>query len=166
MLIDDLLPQWDFRERHAIGIAAPADRVFAAVAETTLGETPLAYVLFRMRGIPASRAGTLLDQLPERFAVLAEDPGVELVVGGIGQPWRLSGGMRSVDDFASFDEPGYAKMVLNFRFEGGALATETRVFLTDAASRRKFGRYWLVVRFGSALIRRTWLRAIKRRAEA
>jgi hypothetical protein len=35
----------------------------------------------------------------------------------------------------------------------------------DAAARRKFGAYWLVICPGSALIRRMWLRAIERRAE-
>ena len=166
MLIDDVVPRYHFRERHAIEVAAPSARVFAAVRETTLAETPIAFVLFRLRGIPASRTGALLDQLPERFTVLAEEPGVELVVGGIGQPWRLSGGMRSPTEFDAFDEPGYAKMALNFRLEGRTLTTETRVLLTDEAARRKFARYWLVVRFGSALVRRSWLRAIKRRAEA
>ena len=48
---------------------------------------------------------------------------------------------------------------------GARLETETRVFLTDAAARRRFGAYWLVVRPFSGLTRRLWLRAAKRRAE-
>jgi hypothetical protein len=48
---------------------------------------------------------------------------------------------------------------------GTELRTETRVLATDAASRRRFGRYWRVIRPGSALIRRTWLGAAKRRTE-
>jgi hypothetical protein len=61
--------------------------------------------------------------------------------------------------------PGYAKMALNFRFDGTVLSTETRVFLTDAAARRSFRRYWLVIRPFSGLTRRLWLRAVKHRAE-
>ena len=48
---------------------------------------------------------------------------------------------------------------------GSRLSTETRVVTTDAATRRTFARYWLVVRTGSGLIRREMLRELKRRAE-
>ena len=44
--------------------------------------------------------------------------------------------------------------------------TETRIQATDAASERKFGLYWLFAQPGSALIRRVWLRAVRKRAEA
>lgn len=45
------------------------------------------------------------------------------------------------------------------------LTTETRVLTTDPVARRQFGRYWRVIRPGSAMIRRSWLGAAKRRAE-
>jgi hypothetical protein len=53
--------------------------------------------------------------------------------------------------------------------EGGGwtrLTTETRVYATDASSRRRFAGYWRVIYPGSALIRRMWLRAVRERAEA
>jgi hypothetical protein len=37
---------------------------------------------------------------------------------------------------------------------------------TDRAYRRVFAAYWRVIYPGSALIRRMWLRAVKRRAES
>ena len=43
--------------------------------------------------------------------------------------------------------------------------TETRVWASDNESARKFARYWWTIRLGSGLIRRMWLRAIRRRAE-
>jgi hypothetical protein len=60
---------------------------------------------------------------------------------------------------------------MNFRVEadgasGSILSTETRVYATDEASKRRFAAYWRVIYPGSALIRRMWLRAIVRRAEA
>jgi hypothetical protein len=58
------------------------------------------------------------------------------------------------------------KMAIGWRLEGTVLSTETRVLATDAAARRRFRRYWLAIRPFSGLIRRVWLRAIKRRAEA
>jgi hypothetical protein len=48
---------------------------------------------------------------------------------------------------------------------GSELRTETRVVATDAASRRRFGRYRRLIQPGSALVRRGWLAAAKRRAE-
>jgi hypothetical protein len=44
------------------------------------------------------------------------------------------------------------------------LATETRVLLTEERSRRAFGRYGLLIRPFSGLIRRRWLAAVVRRA--
>jgi hypothetical protein len=46
------------------------------------------------------------------------------------------------------------------------VSTETRVYGTDAPTRRRFGIYWRIIYPGSALLRRMWLRAIKQRAEA
>jgi hypothetical protein len=46
------------------------------------------------------------------------------------------------------------------------LTTETRVYATDASTRRRFALYWRVIYPGSALIRRMWLRAIAHRAQA
>jgi hypothetical protein len=70
----------------------------------------------------------------------------------------------------AFAEPGFVKAALTFRFigraDGTTLAeTDTRVAATDPAARRGFGRYWLLVRGFSGLIRRDWLRAVARRAE-
>ena len=48
---------------------------------------------------------------------------------------------------------------------GTKVFTETRVQAVDAEARRKFARYWRVIRPSSAVIRRLWLRGIKRRAE-
>src|SRR6266568_8960026 len=49
---------------------------------------------------------------------------------------------------------------------GTRLATETRVHATDSAARRRFRLYWFVVGPFSALIRRRWLAAARRAAEA
>jgi hypothetical protein len=75
------------------------------------------------------------------------------------------------NDFAAFDRAGYAKMAANFRLDpiaGGSavqLTTETRVACTDPTSARRFARYWRLIRPASGAIRRSWLTAIKRRAE-
>jgi hypothetical protein len=163
---DRFLPEWHFRERHARRVDAPPERVFAAVREVTLKEMGVFRVLGWLRGIRAPADRPFFEvALAGGWEVLAEEPGRELVLGAIGQPWRPRGGDRPDGDFATFDRPGYAKLAIDWRLEGGVLSTETRVFLTDGESRRKFRRYWIVIRPWSGLIRRVWLRAIDRRAQ-
>lgn len=65
--------------------------------------------------------------------------------------------------------PGYALAAMNFVVtpEGpnaSWLSTETRVFATSPDARRRFEAYWRVIYPGSAIIRRSWLLAIERRA--
>jgi hypothetical protein len=166
-LLDEVLPEWHFRERHRQTTDAAPDRVFAAIAAVTLAEMPLARFLIRLRGMHARAARPVLDEMRDvGFAMEKEEPGREVVFAAVGQPWKLRGGQRPQrGDFRSFAEPGFAKMAFNFRLDGTTLSTETRVFLTDERSRRVFMRYWLVIRPFSGLIRRVWLRAIARRAE-
>ncbi len=153
-LLDEVLPEWHFRERHRREVDATAERVFAAVREVTLAEMPVARTLMRMRGMRARMTRPILAEM------------LHVGFAGIGQPWKLRGGeRRRGSDFRRFGEPGFAKMAFNFRLDGKTLSTETRVLLTDERSRRVFRRYWLVIRPFSGLIRRVWLRAIARRAE-
>ncbi len=164
-LLDDVLPSYDVGERHVIGVDAPPERVFEAIRTVTLGDMPLVRLLVRLRGIGARPDQPLLAQMQRRFGTLAEDPGRELALASIGQPWKLRGERSPAGDFRTFASPGYAKMALGFAFDGAVLSTETRVLLTDSASRRRFRLYWLVIGPFSGLIRRRWLRAVKRRAE-
>jgi hypothetical protein len=87
----------------------------------------------------------------------------------VGRPWSRKARLREVADFAAFAEPGWAKLAMDLRASsapgGSRLETETRVYLTDAASRRRFACYWLVVRPFSGAVRRSWLAAARRRAE-
>ena len=48
--------------------------------------------------------------------------------------------------------------------EGSNAWNAPRVFATDASARRQFTAYWHIIYPGSAIIRRSWLRAIQRRA--
>ena len=54
---------------------------------------------------------------------------------------------------------------MNFLLDGSLLSTETRVFAKTARAKRRFALYWFAIRAGSGLIRRMWLRAIRKRAE-
>lgn len=189
VLLDQILPGYHVHEVHSVAVNAPASQVFAAVRAVAPNELPLFRLLMTTRSLPALAVGrrpsfrsggdSLLDQARKAgFVILGEDVNRELVLGAIGRPWRLSGSgqlpaIRSADEFAAFTTPGFAKIATNFRFEESAsqswpsrLSTETRVWLTDPASMRRFRGYWSLIRPGSGLIRREWLRRIKQRAEA
>lgn len=191
MLVERFLPLYDFHEVHRLVIVAAPERVLQAIKEVTAGEVAWLRTLFGIRGLPArllgrigreagrddvSRKPLLAQMLNRGFILLEEKPNQELVVGTIGQFWELSpssGALRitTASEFLAFDQQGYVKVVMNFRLEERAdgksvmLTTETRILSPDAVTRRKFARYWLLISPGSALIRRMWLRAIKRRAE-
>jgi hypothetical protein len=185
-VLDRLLPTFQAVERHSVTVTASAERVWAALTQVPTGELRLFRLLMGVRVLPgrllgSPRARFEADEpllgwaVRSGFTILGEDARQELVVGAIGQPWRLAGGrgMAVVDgnDFAAFDQAGYAKMAANFRLDpiaGGRaiqLSTETRVACTDPISARRFARYWRLVRPASGAIRRSWLAAIKRRAE-
>jgi hypothetical protein len=166
MSVRDALPAYHHVERHRIHVAAPPERALAAARETTVAELPLVGVLLRLRGLRRAPQGPVWEALlAEGFRPLGEDTLV-----AVGKPWRPRGGLRDVSDFVLFDEPGWAKLAVDLRAEeapgGTLLQTETRVFLTDARARRRFAAYWLAVRPFSGLVRRGWLRAARRRAEA
>jgi hypothetical protein len=183
MPLDEFLPDHDAGEVHSTRVAAPPDRVLAAVRELTSREVPLLVGLMALRTLPAvvlrrspfrlrrDLRRPILEQASRGgFVVLAERPD-ELVLGVVGRFWTSDGGVERVsrDEFAAFDTPGFAKAAMNFHaraVDGGTLLTsETRIRGTDEEARRRFRRYWRVVMPGSALIRRAWLRAIRRRAE-
>ncbi len=173
-LLDAVLPEYQFSERHRSWVRASPEVALTAARQVSLGEMPLVRLLFGIRGMRTSARGSLWENVVSGpFVDLGVIPGSEMAGGVIGQMWRLSGGrtpaITNAAEFASFNEPGYAKAALSVAacsVSGGCeLVTETRVLATDEAARRAFSRYWLVIRPGSGLIRRLWLRAAKRRAE-
>ena len=192
-LIEDLdfaevMPAARFSERHSVTIQRPIDYVWSAVCDLTGDEIALLRPLFALRGIPA----TLRRKQPpapvgdrpvlelfgeEGFVMLRHDPEpidgrAVLIFGAAGRFWSAAHNaplpFESAADFVGFAEPGYAKTVARFEaweVDGATMVeTETLVIGTDKASTRKFGAYWMIIRGPSGLLRRSWLRAIDRRA--
>lgn len=177
--LDDFAPRWQFSERHAIVVHAPPERVLDAIAAVTPREIALFETLTRIRRLGRPGPVNILNVPADEpilevatrtgFMWLAKTP-LELVVGTVVIAPTRERLPRSAEAFAGLDAvPGFAKAAMNFRLQpqGHAtlLTTETRVFATDARSRRRFTAYWRVIQPGSDLIRRTWLRAIRDRAE-
>lgn len=190
--LDRYLAQSERGNRTSVEVAAPPEVVWDAFRETTLEECRITGALLNLRGLPGRILGrgafssrpalgedhppvTLLSNMTDgRFAVLEQVPGEELVLGLVGQFWKVSGGtdVKLPDGaaFLEFNEPGYVKTAVNFRVDatsgGSRLTTETRSITTNASARRKFAVYWLAIGWASKLIRRDMLAAVRRRAEA
>ena len=180
--LDDFVPACQFREFHEVRVHAPASAVFRAVKSVTAGEIRFFRLLTWIRSprLSRPRRESILAAPAEKpllevalhsgFLLLAEDADRELVFGTIlcGRPPRIrDAGPRA---FAALDRPGFCKAAMNFRLReepGGwvRLSTETRVFALGPSARRRFAVYWRVISPGSALIRRLWLAAVRRRAE-
>jgi hypothetical protein len=183
--LDRILPTYDRNEVHSIAVGAPPDRVMAAVQAVTAREIRLFATLNWLRGFRAARLRELGVSDPLGIPVLemaARAGFVELVRNDrevvwsvVGRFWRPTGGradgVRDAASFVAFAEPGTAKAAVDFRIEDATdascvLRTETRILGVDAGARRRFKVYWFFVHPGSALMRRMWLRAVKKRAEA
>lgn len=175
--LDEAMPRYQFYERHSLRIEAPPEQVWTALHEVTAADIRFFRTLTWIRrfGRPgpehilnAPSHRPILDvALRTSFMRLAEEPGRELVIGTVVIAPN-SDRPRTPDGFRKLERAGYTKAAMNFLLEahsgGSLLATETRVFATDPATRRRFATYWRVIYPGSALIRRHWLRAIARRA--
>ena len=174
-LLDRLIPEFDFRSRHTLTVAAPADAVAAAVSSYRMedGGSPLVRALFRLRGLQPVR-GPLRSALTSRgFRILAEEPGREVVFGIAGRFWavrelRALVVVEDAEAFAAYAEPGAAKAALSLQIEPGPrgtlLSTETRVKCVDSRGYRRFAPYWALIKPFSGWIRRDILRGIAERA--
>ncbi len=181
--LDEFAPVYQFNEVHKVRVNAPRARVYQAIEATTADEILLFRTLTWIRRL--GRQGPAnVPNAPERlpilnvatrtsFLLLAEEPNREIVVGTVVLAPNTFRPRRKLlpDEFRNIREPGWALATMNLWLDdaGGdacIVRTETRVYATDPAAKASFARYWRVIYPGSALIRRMWLRAIKRRAES
>lgn len=187
LLIDECLPTYDVGVVHADVFRVAPTQCYLVASELDLFQTPLIRTLIGIRALPQRVArtlrgrGTVTTQRASRhtFRVkdmvdlgwisLGETPGVELVLGQVGRPWKGVAASTHVpttpEQFRSFDEPGFAKIATSLRVDpygndSSILTMETRVAITDDTSRRRFRRYWLVIGPFSSLIRRMALRQL------
>lgn len=180
--IDEFTPVFQFREYHETAVAAPPERVFDAIKTVNANEIGLfrAFTWIRRFGQdgPESIMNPPDDQpildvaVRTGFLLLQDRSPHEVVVGTVLlTPRGVSRKEFSTPDhFKQISQPGFAIAAMNFRVEPtGAgtsrVITETRVFGTDRQSVRVFARYWRAIFPGSAILRMTWLRAIKAKAE-
>jgi hypothetical protein len=179
-LLDRFMPIYEVAERHHIRVAAPAAVTFAAASEMYLEQSSIVRAIFRARewimGSHPARApehhAFLARMRAIGWAVLAEVPGHEIVMGAVTQPWMADVVFRplSPEEFAAFHEPDFVKIAWTLRADplgatDSMFRTETRVATTDRIARAKFRRYWAFASPGIILIRWASLRPLKAEAE-
>lgn len=177
--LDEIMPAYQFSERHSARIHAPLEQVMQAVRESTFGDMKSLTTLLKIRGA-VLRIHDVGDSLQDKRVVDAFS-GSGYVLGGSEREIVMCGGgnaregrplgIRTLQEFADYHEQGAVKMAFDFYVEdaGGGwstLSTETRVAATDDLTRRGMARYWRLIVPGSGLLRRQWLEGIKKRAES
>ncbi len=180
-LLDRYMPNYEVALRHATVVHAPPSLTFAAIRLTDFERSPVVRALFGLRdlGMWTRHDEDAPESLPFEqlttigWGVLAIDPGREIVLGTVTKPWQSTVRFRPLDaqEFATFADPGYAKIALAIRVdevssEHSEARTETRVQTTDPVSRARFRRYWALLSPGMIIIRRLLLQQVKAEAEA
>ncbi|WP_051684119.1 hypothetical protein [Blastococcus sp. URHD0036] len=190
--IDEVMPRFDANVVQHVVVNAGLLETYRAVLDADLMDNRLTHLMIAARDLPNRVRGKEAEQHPDGpqpstpptfrmrdadgadsgWVVLRNDPGVEFLVGLVGRFWRRDYGIERVspEDFASFDGPGYAKTLAGFALhpygQGRTLLTyESRTLCTDAAARRRFAAYWLVLRPFVQLMLRGALVSMKRHAE-
>ena len=182
-LLDRFMPAYTVREFHSARVHAAPERVYQAIKQTTFADLKVFAVLMQIRMAAAGRfrkvqapAVPIVDIMSRPgsgFLPLADNGRREIVLGLAGRFWSNGppARVRNAPEFEAYRNAGAARSAFDLRIKdlGSGwceLSTETRAIGTDAAGDRAMARYWRVIYPGSAAIRRMWLDAIKRRAEA
>lgn len=173
MLQSKYLPEFHFSEKHSILISASPEKVSSIIPDMDVSDSWIIRILLGMRGIPAGTSKGMEGWKKMGFVVLEHQIGKEIILGLIGQFWKVSGKIQhcTAEEFASFADPNFAKATWNFvvipqNTNQVLLETETRIYCPDEEVRKKFKRYWFFIQPFSGLIRMQMLKIIKRKAEA
>lgn len=185
--IDNLLPDFAFNELHEVNINASSEKIKQILQVTGVKDIPIARLLMKIRGIAdedvdlSDRASNNLiasDTIstPDfNFFVVAPDEWITvmilksvIIINNANQPAPPE--ISTLEQFTSFNKPGYIKVVVNFRFisineNKTILTTETRNNGITHKDNRIFGYYWRIIYPGSAIIRRVWLDTIKKKSQ-
>ncbi|MDH4278714.1 MAG: hypothetical protein OEW83_11605 [Acidimicrobiia bacterium] len=126
---------------------------------------------------PAMRLADMFDgsgdpDVLAGWSALGEIPGRELVFGAIGKVWQPNIEWRAVtaEEFSQFSQADFAKIAAGFSIRPygrsrSLLSYEARTAGTDDAARRRFLRYWWLVRRFVHIVMRAAVVSIKESAE-
>lgn len=159
------MPRYDAVIREHLVVAADPETTFAAVCALDLltVRSPLMDLSMWLRQLPARLSGKTAPRPPALvigpdmslpgWTFFGQQPDREIAFGAVGRFWQPTIEWLDVAacDFKDFDEPGWGKIaanvsVLPYGPSDTLLTYECRTMTTDSTSRRRFLRYWRLVR--------------------
>ena len=186
LIIDESLPTWDVElAEHRLVHAAP-EVTWRAARDLDLLKvrTPLLDAAFWVRALPDRIARRPIPTPPKLtfggddgvglpgWLSLGQQENREIALGAVGKYWQPTITWRNVpaDEFTAFAEPGWGKIAtalttVPYGDRQTLLSYVCRTTTTDPESRRRFGRYWWLIRPFVAHIMRATLRSIAADAE-
>ena len=179
-LLDDIMPEYQFSERHSDRIHARREQVMQAIRQSTFGDMKYLVTLLKIRGAALrihdngdafSRDKRILDAFLASGYLSGGSDHEILTLGVVNVREKRRPDLHTLQECAIYREQGAVKMAFDFTVDdaGGGWSTiraETRVVVLDDATSRGMGRYWRLIVPGSGLLRRQWLEGIRKRAES
>lgn len=164
-IIESTMPTYDARLAVQVIVPAGVDATFHAARNVDFlrVRSPLLTASMWIRGLPARLAHEAPPAPPRLvlaegiglpgWLLLGEEPNREIAFGAVGRFWQPVIEWRDVPraDFPTFAEPGWGKIAANFAVVphgpgSSLLSYECRTATTDPDSRRRFHRYWWLIR--------------------
>jgi hypothetical protein len=167
--LNRLMPKFEQRLAQHISVRATPDDVAFAIKSLNRSDMCGSQNCLRVRnfGNQAVNPAANFWQAAQAFGVTAVHTGERHEVAGglIGQFWKRGYGIRKTvdaEDFTTFHQTGYTKVLTNFWFSEyhsgkTTIRTETRIHSLDPLARRKFSLCWAVVGIGIRLYMRSVL---------
>jgi hypothetical protein len=178
--LDDIMPEYQFSERHTVRTLARPEQLMEATRAATWGDLKSLNTLMKVRGAvlrePFRDTGyfspnrRVLDAFTASGYVTDSSEHEFVMFGAVNMREKRGAGVHSAQEFVDYREQGAIKTAFDFNAEdaGGGwctLTTETRMMVYDDSTRGP-AIYWRLIVPGSGLLRREWLAGIRRRAES
>lgn len=167
-ILDEIMPKWQSREIHKIEMPDTKGNVMKVIEELTWADVPffrksINLLSFGKKKYPNDKVLDLF--INSGLYKIAYSSADELVLVGIlpvsDKTKKIELGINKLEDFKKLNDAKTVKIAMNFLLRDNILSTETRNKPTDRYSCIFFTAYWLMIRFGSGFIRRSWLKGIR-----
>lgn len=167
------LPHYSYREKHSLEmLGSPQEAMTAIMNYQTDNDIFFRYAI-ALRELPHRLLQKSEPAKPfsfDNFTLLEKDGDQEVILGLLGQFWKLDYGQIIIQypaAFLAFNQPSCAKLTLSFSVQQLntthiRISTETRVFCLDKEALFKFRPYWYLIRPVSGFIRHRILRQIQK----
>lgn len=166
--LDIAMPHWSFKETHKIKMPQVENDVMKIIKELTWADVPFfrkTINLFAFRNGKKQNENVLELFTNSGLYDIIYSSKHELLMVGIlpigDKTKKLELGDNKIISFQNMDNPKTVKVAMNFFLHNGELSTETRNLPTDNFALVFFTIYWSIIRFGSGLIRKSWLKGIR-----